>query len=65
MKELDILLGRYLREHFVTAPEAERLRFEEILELPDPLLAAYLVAGEPTADPAHQPLIDLLRGAGR
>jgi len=65
MKELDILLGRYLRERFVMAPEDERLRFEEILELPDPQLAAYLVAGEPTADPGHQPLIDQLRGARR
>jgi succinate dehydrogenase flavin-adding protein (antitoxin of CptAB toxin-antitoxin module) len=65
MKELDILLNRYLSEHFATAPEAERARFEQILELPDPQLAAYLVAGEPTADPGHQPLIDQLRGARR
>ena len=65
MKELDILLTRYLREHFATAPESERASFEAILELPDPVLAAYLVAGEPTADPGHQPLIDRLRGARR
>jgi antitoxin CptB len=65
MKELDLLLSRYLRERFPTAPESERARFEQILELPDPELAAYLVAGEPAADPGQQSLIDLLRGAGR
>jgi antitoxin CptB len=62
MKELDLLLTGYLRERFPVAAEAERERFEQILELPDPDLAAYLVAGEPAADPGLQPLIDLLRG---
>jgi len=65
MKELDLLLTRYLRERWPGASESERAQFEQILELPDPDLAAYLVAGEPTADPGQQPLIDTLRGAGR
>jgi len=62
MKELDLLLTRYLREQWPAAPAAQRALFEAYLELPDPQLAAYLVAGEPADTPAEQALIDLLRG---
>jgi antitoxin CptB len=52
MKELDLLLSRFLREQWSGASEEERARFEALLELPDPELAAYLVAGEPARDAA-------------
>ncbi len=61
MKELDLLLTRYLRERWPAASEAERGRFESFLELPDPQIAAYLVAGVPAEDTELQPLIDQLR----
>jgi antitoxin CptB len=61
MKELDLLLTRYLRDRWPDASEAERACFEAFLELPDPQIAAYLVAGERAIDPAEQSLIDHLR----
>ncbi len=61
MKELDLVLTRYLREHRPAAAAAERASFERILELPDPLLAAYLMGRESAPDPQMQELLDLLR----
>jgi len=40
MRELDVLLERYLSERWPTAPEGERAAFAALLELPDPDLAA-------------------------
>jgi len=42
MKELDLVLLRYLREHWPSADAARKAAFERLLELPDPLLADYL-----------------------
>jgi antitoxin CptB len=61
IRELDLLLERYARGGHLTAPAAERARFEALLELPDPLLAWYLLSGEPPADPALAPLIARIR----
>ncbi len=61
MKELDLLLERYARSRHREAPAAERARFEALLELPDPLLAGYLLAGQTPADPALGPLIERIR----
>jgi succinate dehydrogenase flavin-adding protein (antitoxin of CptAB toxin-antitoxin module) len=43
MKELDVLLGRYVRERYTAAPAAERAAFEALLALPDPDIADYLL----------------------
>jgi antitoxin CptB len=43
MKELDLLLIRWLDARFGAATEAERGEFEALLELPDPQLAGYLL----------------------
>ena len=56
MKELDILLLRYLRGSLVTAPDDERDAFAEFLELPDPDIARYLLAGDVPDDPRHAAL---------
>ncbi len=61
MKELDLLLERYARSGHPQAQAADRARFEALLELPDPLLAGYLLAGQPPADPALGPLIARIR----
>jgi antitoxin CptB len=61
MKELDILLTRYLRRHFEQASAAERAAFAEFLELPDPEIAGYLLAGHEPADSRYAHLCrDLL-----
>lgn len=46
MKELDFLLLRYLRECHPGAASEERAAFAEFLELPDPDLVRYLIAGD-------------------
>ena len=52
MKELDLVLERWLERHYATASEAERQAFAEFLELPDPELARYLLGGERPEQPA-------------
>ncbi len=52
MKELDLVLERWLARHFDTASAAERQAFAEFLELPDPELARYLLGGERPEQPA-------------
>jgi antitoxin CptB len=47
MKELDILLARYLDERFCAASRPEQRRFRQLLETSDPLLYAYCLGSEP------------------
>jgi antitoxin CptB len=56
MKELDLLLLRFLRERLPVAPSDERAAFAEFLELPDPDIARYLLAGDVPDDPRHAAL---------
>ena len=51
MKELDFLLVRYLREQYRQSTSEERADFEAFLELPDPDIARYLIAGDVPPDP--------------
>ncbi len=51
MKELDFLLLRYLRERHPAASGEEREAFVQFLELPDPELVRYLLAGDVPDDP--------------
>jgi succinate dehydrogenase flavin-adding protein (antitoxin of CptAB toxin-antitoxin module) len=68
MKELDIMLERFARVAFPEAPPEERALFEQLLTLPDPLLASYLLAGDtpPEAGVAHLVgrIRDLCRAGG-
>jgi antitoxin CptB len=56
MKELDLLLVRYLKGRHAQAPAPEQLAFEQFLALPDPEIARYLVAGDAPDDPQHAEL---------
>ncbi len=57
MKELDLLLGGYLEGHYASATTAERAAFRKLLDLPDPQLAAYLLADEAPIDPTLAALV--------
>ena len=46
MKELDIVLERFVRARLPVASRAERGLLAELLALPDPELAHYLLGGE-------------------
>ena len=45
MRELDVMLERFAREVLPGASARDRQAFEELLELPDPQLAGYLLGG--------------------
>jgi succinate dehydrogenase flavin-adding protein (antitoxin of CptAB toxin-antitoxin module) len=51
MKELDLLLMRYLTERHAGAASDEQAAFVEFLELPDPDLVRYLLSGDVPNDP--------------
>jgi antitoxin CptB len=61
MKELDIMLERYVRSWLPTASAEERRTLVELLELPDPLLADYLFGHATAADPALASLVAAVR----
>ncbi len=50
-KELDVLLERFAQRVSRQASAAEWHAFDQLLELPDPLLAAYLLGHETPAEP--------------
>lgn len=50
MRELDVLLTRFLDAHYEAAGEAEKASFRRLLELSDPELASYFLSGEKPAD---------------
>jgi succinate dehydrogenase flavin-adding protein (antitoxin of CptAB toxin-antitoxin module) len=60
MKELDLVLIRYLQGRWQAAEARERALFEQILDLPDPVLAAYLMGRESAPDPDLQRMVELL-----
>jgi len=43
MKELDVLLERYLRIEWRASTAEQKALFDQLLDLPDPELAAYLL----------------------
>ena len=51
MRELDVLLQRYLEQRYACASKEEQHAFEALLELPDPQLFAYVVKREQPSDP--------------
>jgi succinate dehydrogenase flavin-adding protein (antitoxin of CptAB toxin-antitoxin module) len=61
MKELDVLLERFATGELTHASSEERARFGELLELPDPVLVDWLLAGA-TPAPPFAVLIARIRG---
>ena len=63
MKELDVLLERWLERGWPAADARARLAFEWLLEQPDPDLADWLIGGARPCDAAHAALVDdIVRG---
>ncbi|HEY6482355.1 MAG TPA: succinate dehydrogenase assembly factor 2 [Steroidobacteraceae bacterium] len=63
MKELDVLLERYVQSHFAAASPQQRLALGQLLELPDPLLADYLFGHATPPEPALAQLAGLIATA--
>jgi len=61
MKELDLLLMRYLEECWPAAAADEQAAFEHLLEQPDPVLVDYLYGRDrPPDEPTQRLLARLL-----
>jgi antitoxin CptB len=63
MRELDRILESFLERGYGDLAEAEKQRFAEILEFPDPDLHAYLVGKAEPADPALARLLHSIRAS--
>ena len=61
MKELDVLLERWLQREGPEASAEVLARFAALLALQDPELARYLLAGEPHADANTHALVVRIR----
>ncbi|MEN9526982.1 MAG: hypothetical protein RLY56_933 [Pseudomonadota bacterium] len=62
MKELDVLLERWLAAHGAAAPARDLALFESLLQWQDPELVRYLIAGEIHSDPEYAALLQAIRG---
>jgi antitoxin CptB len=65
MRELDAVLTAFVEAEAAGLSETEIVRFEAILELPDPTLAAYLLGRSAPEDPAVAALIERIRRSHR
>ena len=61
MKELDVLLSRFLDEAYADASGAEQRGFERMLSLPDPELYAYLTGRDRIDDEEIDRVIQRIR----
>jgi antitoxin CptB len=61
MKELDVLLERFLHEKYEGLSEAQQRTFRELLELEDPDLYALLMGQQAPRDEAWKDVIESIR----
>jgi antitoxin CptB len=61
MRELDVMLGRYLDRVWATASPAERDAFLQLVELQDPDLFGYLVGRAAPAEESQRAIIACIR----
>ena len=64
-KELDLLLLGWLEQHYPLAAPAQQACFAQLLELPDPELAAYLLGKVIPGNPALAALTAQIAGGLR
>jgi antitoxin CptB len=65
MKEIDVLLERFARGGLASAAAEDPAALEELLDLPDPELAAYLLGGERPPQPHLARLTERIRSLCR
>jgi antitoxin CptB len=61
MRELDVVLLRYLEEDYPQATESDRRAFAQLLELQDPDIFRYLVGQDPESAGALRNVINSIR----
>jgi antitoxin CptB len=63
MKELDVLLSRYVEERFCDASLEQQQAFRELLDAPDPVLYAYCLGQVPAPPGVLGALIERITAA--
>ncbi len=58
MKELDILLERFLKHDFAALDRQQKAAFSRFLALQDPQLAAYLLKGKVPDEAEFKPIVE-------
>ena len=61
MKELDLVMSRYLDRYYATASSAQQAQFKALLEMPDPELYSLLLGRSRAAEPALEEMAQFLR----
>ncbi len=61
MRELDLLMTGWLENQYGSASPAQRAAFRQLLEVPDPLLLAWLTGREAPGEPSLGRLVDAIR----
>jgi len=62
MRELDILLERYLLQYYENSTDAQKAAFHDLLGMSDPEIANYLLKGEPNPEPVVADVINRILG---
>jgi succinate dehydrogenase flavin-adding protein (antitoxin of CptAB toxin-antitoxin module) len=62
MKELDVLLERYVQLRLGAASSEERQTLTRLLELPDPILSDYLFGHAAAPEPGMAALVAAIQG---
>jgi succinate dehydrogenase flavin-adding protein (antitoxin of CptAB toxin-antitoxin module) len=65
MKELDVLLERYVQLRLGAASSEERQTLTRLLELPDPILSDYLFGHAAAPEPRMAALVAAIQGGPR
>ncbi len=65
MKELDLIMTRYLDTQFSKASETEKESFRDLLALPDPELLSLLLGRKPASSSRIQSLVQIIRKIAR
>ena len=59
-KELDLLIGSFARQHLPDMTAEQLDRYETLLEVPEPLLYAWMLGQEAPADDQRNDVVELL-----
>ncbi|MCP4983600.1 MAG: succinate dehydrogenase assembly factor 2 [Gammaproteobacteria bacterium] len=62
MKELDVVMSRYLEQYYESASAEDQKQFKSLLEMPDPDLYGLLLGRSETIDPELARFTQFLRG---
>jgi len=61
MLELDVLLQHFLKTGYPDLSDADKVRFSDLLQQPDPVLQQFFNGDKRAEDPAGQQLIERIR----